>query len=39
MQLDVARYLLEHGARHTVMSATAMGDVPALRALAGTAPI
>ena len=32
--LEVARYLLDHGARHTVVSAVAMGDVDALRALA-----
>jgi uncharacterized protein len=31
---DVARYLLAHGARHTLWSAVAMGDVAALRALA-----
>ena len=34
MQLDVARYLLEHGARHTLLSAVAMGDAAAVRALA-----
>jgi ankyrin repeat protein len=31
MHLDVARYLLEHGARHTLLSAVAMGDVGAIR--------
>jgi ankyrin repeat protein len=31
---EVARYLLEHGARHTVHSAVAMGEVDAIRALA-----
>jgi ankyrin repeat protein len=30
---DVARYLLAHGARHTVLTAVAMGEVDALRAL------
>jgi ankyrin repeat protein len=34
MHLDVARYLLEHGARHTVLSAVAMGDAAAVRRLA-----
>lgn len=34
MHLDVARYLLAHGARQTVFSAVAMGDLDALRALA-----
>lgn len=34
--LDVARYLLAHGARHTVFSATAMGEADAIRALAAT---
>jgi uncharacterized protein len=29
--LDVARYLLAHGARHTLLSAVAMGDVDAIR--------
>ncbi|MCC7123690.1 MAG: ankyrin repeat domain-containing protein, partial [Acidobacteria bacterium] len=32
--LDVARYLLAHGATHTLLSATAMGVVEAIRALA-----
>ncbi|HEU4693320.1 MAG TPA: ankyrin repeat domain-containing protein, partial [Vicinamibacterales bacterium] len=31
---DVARYLLAHGARHTLLSAVAMGDVDAIRELA-----
>jgi len=30
MQVEVARYLLEHGARHTLLSAVAMGDVDAI---------
>jgi uncharacterized protein len=30
-RLDVARYLLAHGARHTLLSAVAMGDVDAIR--------
>jgi ankyrin repeat protein len=34
LHLDVARYLLSHGARHTLVSAVAMGDVNAIRALA-----
>jgi ankyrin repeat protein len=34
MHVDVARYLLAHGARHTVHSAVAMGDADAIRALA-----
>jgi ankyrin repeat protein len=29
--LDVARYLLAHGARHTLLSAVAMGDAGAIR--------
>jgi len=29
--LEVARYLLAHGARHTLLSAVAMGDVDAIR--------
>jgi uncharacterized protein len=32
-QLDVARYLLDHGARHTIHSAVAIGDVAAIRQL------
>jgi ankyrin repeat protein len=31
---DVARYLLAHGARHTLLSAVAMGDVDAIRRVA-----
>jgi uncharacterized protein len=31
---EVARYLLAHGARHTLLSAVAMGDVDAIRELA-----
>jgi ankyrin repeat protein len=31
---DVARYLLAHGARHTLLSAVAMGEVDAIRASA-----
>lgn len=34
MHVDVARYLLAHGARHTLLSAVAMGDADAVRALA-----
>ena len=34
--LEVADYLLAHGARHTVLSAVAMGDVDAIRALAAS---
>jgi uncharacterized protein len=34
MHVDVARYLLAHGARHTLMSAVAMGDVDAIRQMA-----
>jgi uncharacterized protein len=32
--LEVAHYLLAHGARHTFLSAVAMGDVEAMRSLA-----
>jgi len=32
--VDVARYLLAHGATHTLVSAVALGDVDAIRALA-----
>jgi ankyrin repeat protein len=32
--LDVARYLLAHGARHTLLSAVAMGEADVVRALA-----
>jgi ankyrin repeat protein len=32
--VDVARYLLAHGARHTLLSAVAMGDIDAIRQLA-----
>lgn len=32
--VDVARYLLAHGARHTIVSAVAMGEVDAIRELA-----
>ena len=32
-QLEVARYLLDHGAKHTIHSAVAMGDVAAIRQL------
>jgi uncharacterized protein len=35
-RLDVARYLLAHGARHTLFSAAAMGDVAAIRELAAS---
>jgi len=34
MHGDVARYLLAHGARHTLFSAVAMGDADVIRALA-----
>jgi ankyrin repeat protein len=34
--LEVARFLLTHGARHTLLSAVAMGDVDAVRALAAS---
>lgn len=30
-QTEVARYLLAHGARHTLLSAVAMGDIEAIR--------
>ena len=36
MHLDVARYLLAHGARHTLLSAVAMGEVDAVRARAAS---
>jgi ankyrin repeat protein len=32
--VEVARYLLAHGARHTLLSAVAMGDVDSIRRLA-----
>jgi uncharacterized protein len=32
--VDVARFLLAHGAKHTLLSAVAMGDVDVIRALA-----
>jgi len=35
-QLEVARYLLDHGARHTLLSAVAMGEVGAIRPSNGT---
>ena len=38
MHRDVARYLLEHGARHTILSAVAMGDAAAIRAIIREAP-
>jgi ankyrin repeat protein len=31
---DVARYLLDHGAKHTMLSAVAMGETAAIRSLA-----
>ena len=34
MHVDVARYLLAHGARHTLLSAVAMGEADVVRALA-----
>jgi uncharacterized protein len=34
MHLDVARYLLAHGARHTLLSAVAMGEAEGVHALA-----
>jgi ankyrin repeat protein len=34
---DVARYLLAHGARHTLLSAVAIGDLDAIRQVAGEA--
>ena len=34
MHVDVARYLLAHGARHTLLSAVAMGEADVIRALA-----
>ncbi len=34
MHVDVARYLLAHGARHTLLSAVAMGETEAVRELA-----
>jgi ankyrin repeat protein len=34
MHVDVARYLLAHGARHTLFSAVAMGEAGVIRALA-----
>ena len=37
--VDVARYLLAHGARHSLFSAAAMGDSAAIRELARPAPI
>ena len=35
-RLEVARYLLSHGARHTLLSAVAMGDVAVIRAIAAS---
>jgi ankyrin repeat protein len=35
---DVAEYLLDHGARHTIHTAVAMGDVEAVRQIAARAP-
>ncbi len=35
---EVARYLLAHGARHTIHTAVAMGDVEAIRELAALRP-
>jgi ankyrin repeat protein len=34
MRVDVARYLLAHGAKHTLLSAVAMGEADVIRALA-----
>jgi ankyrin repeat protein len=36
MRLDVAHYLLAHGATHTLVSAVAMGDAAIVRALAAS---
>ncbi|HET8634459.1 MAG TPA: ankyrin repeat domain-containing protein [Gemmatimonadales bacterium] len=35
---ELVEYLLAHGARHNMLSAVAMGDVAAIRAIAGEAP-
>ena len=38
MHVDVAEYLLAHGARHTIFSAVAMGDARAIRDIARSDP-
>jgi ankyrin repeat protein len=37
-RIDVAQYLLAHGAQHTIHTAVALGDVTAIRAVASRAP-